>query len=66
MDLHLENCIPRGFVVDHLNGDGLDNRRSNLEAVRSDENTRRYHVRKHRLLLSQGSEKKSKRFRVSP
>lgn len=32
---------PKGMVVDHLNHDGLDNRRENLEIVTQEENMRR-------------------------
>jgi hypothetical protein len=32
--------IPEGFEIDHMNGDGLDNRRANLRAVTRGDNIR--------------------------
>jgi hypothetical protein len=40
--------IPDGMTVDHLNGNGLDNRRMNLEIVTIGENARRAQVRKRK------------------
>jgi hypothetical protein len=37
--------IPAGMVVDHLDGDGLNNQRANLEIVTVSENARRWHNR---------------------
>lgn len=31
---------PKGFVIDHINGDGLDNRRDNLRIISNQDNIR--------------------------
>lgn len=43
MELHSENGIPAGMFVDHLDGNGLNNQKANLEIVPPQENTHRYH-----------------------
>jgi hypothetical protein len=40
--------IPKGYVVDHLNGNTFDNRPCNLEVVTRAENTRRAQVKRRR------------------
>ena len=41
MHRQILGAIPSGMVVDHINGDGLDNRRVNLRIVRPRDNIRK-------------------------
>lgn len=49
---------PHGMVTDHINEDGHDNRRCNLDICTSAENTRRYYRRRHeeKIRLLEGRE----------
>lgn len=38
MHREIIGCIPRGAVIDHINGDGLDNRRCNLRVATRQQN----------------------------
>jgi hypothetical protein len=49
--------FPEGLVVDHLNDNSLDNRRSNLEAVTVGENTRRHYARNGKKRRKQSSKR---------
>jgi hypothetical protein len=46
MELHGENGIPPGMVIDHVDGNGLNNQKANLDIVPLQENTRRHHSRR--------------------
>jgi hypothetical protein len=46
MHREITNC-PQGLVVDHLNANGLDNQRTNLENVTQEENLKRWHNKAH-------------------
>lgn len=47
MEINEPFGIPVGRFIDHVDGNGLNNQRSNLAVVSSTENTRRYHRRAH-------------------
>lgn len=61
MWLYFKGNIPKGYVIDHINNNSLDNRLENLQLLTRSENTQKSAVGRNQLYYQLGPEEYAKR-----